>query len=114
MTNTVSVSKAFQRDAKHLLKKFPTLKESINQLIADLIENPYLGVSYGSDIYKIRLADPSKRVGKSGGFRILYFHLAKTEDGIQILLMTIFDKSEKSTIPKAEAIKKLKQILDEE
>jgi hypothetical protein len=32
---------------------------------------------------------------------------------MEILLMSIFDKSNKSTITKAEAVKKLNQILEE-
>ena len=43
----------------------------------------------------------------------MYYHLNKTEDGISILLMSIYDKSEQGTIKKAEAISKLKEILKE-
>jgi len=42
---------------------------------------------------------------------VLYCHVNKTDDGITILLMSIFDKSDKATITKAEAIKKLNDIL---
>ncbi|TFF35045.1 type II toxin-antitoxin system RelE/ParE family toxin [Mucilaginibacter psychrotolerans] len=111
MNNSVSVSKAFIKDAKTLLKKYHTLKQSINTLIENLIENPYLGVPYGDKLFKVRLADKSKGSGKSGGFRVMYYHLIKTEAGIEILLLTIFDKSEKSSISKADAIKKLANVL---
>lgn len=43
----------------------------------------------------------------------MYYHLNKSENGIEVLLMTIFNKSEKSTIKKIEANKKLKEILVE-
>jgi hypothetical protein len=66
MTNTVLVSKNFQKEAKDLIKKFHTLKESIDNLILALIENPYSGDAYGNKIYKIRLSDKSKGGGKSG------------------------------------------------
>jgi hypothetical protein len=79
----------------------------------DLIEDPYLGEPYGNKIYKIRLSDKSKGGGKSGGFRVMYYHLNITSDGIEILLLTIFDKSDRSTITKSEAIKKLNKILKE-
>jgi len=81
MTNTVFISKAFKRDAKNLVKKFTTLKDSIDRLIGDLIENPYLGTPYGADIYKVRLSDRSKGAGKSGGFRVLYFQSEKDRFG---------------------------------
>jgi len=113
MTNSVSISNTFKRDAKPLVKKYKTLKSSIDTLIGDLINDPFLGAAYGNDIYKIRLSDPSKGGGKSGGFRVMYYHLNKTEAGIEILLMFIYDKSKKSTINKSDAIKRLKDILNE-
>jgi len=113
MINHVIISKNFQKEAKDLLKKFHTLKESIDSIISKLIEDPHCGDPYGQKIYKVRLADKSKGGGKSGGFRILYYHLIKNEEGITILLMSIFDKSEHATITKSEAVKKLNKILDE-
>ena len=51
--------------------------------------------------------------GKSGGFRVLYYHIIKSDDGITILLMSIFDKSDKATITKTEALKMINKILSE-
>jgi mRNA-degrading endonuclease RelE of RelBE toxin-antitoxin system len=113
MINFVTASHAFKRDAKPLAKKYKTLRSSIDTLAEALIKNPYLGESYGNDIYKIRLADESKGTGKSGGFRIMYYLLKKTDAGIEIILMSIFNKSERSTIKKEQAIKLLKEILVE-
>jgi len=111
MSNTVIPSPEFKKDLKPLLKKYRTLKESILALEESLIENPYLGESYGHGIYKVRMADESKGKGKSGGFRVLYYHLSKTDQGIEMLLLNIFDKSAASTIKKADAVKLLKEIL---
>lgn len=113
MNNTVSASLQFKREVKPLAKKYHSLKSSVESLVDALIKNPYLGTAYGNDIYKVRLADESKGKGKSGGFRIMYYHLNVSENGIDILLMNIYDKSEKSTIKKSEALKALKSILDE-
>ncbi len=113
MNNTVSASNTFNRDAKPLLKKHKTLKNSLEELISNLTKDPFLGSPYGNDIYKVRLSDPSKGGGKSGGFRVMYYHLNKTKAGIEILLMFIYDKSEKSTIKKDEAVKRLKDMLNE-
>jgi mRNA-degrading endonuclease RelE of RelBE toxin-antitoxin system len=113
MTNTVEVSPEFKRDIKPLAKKYHTLRESVENLVEQLIENPYLGVSYGNDLFKVRLADKSKGSGKSGGFRVLYYHLEKTKDGITILLINIYDKSEVGTIRKEEAVKQLNDIIKE-
>ena len=113
MNNTVNPIPEFKRDIKPLLKKYKTLKESILKLESDLKENPFLGDAYGQGVYKIRVADESKGKGKSGGFRVLYYHLSKTPQGIEILLLNIFDKSERSTIKKSEAVKRLKEIVQE-
>ena len=78
-----------------------------------LIEDPYLGVSYGSGMFKVRLSDKSKGSGRSGGFRVLYYHLEKTDDGVTILLTNIYDKSEIGTIKKEDAIKQLTDVIKE-
>jgi mRNA-degrading endonuclease RelE of RelBE toxin-antitoxin system len=113
MTNRVEVSPEFKREIKPLAKKYHTLKASVENLAHELIEDPYLGVAYGNGIFKVRLADKSKGSGKSGGFRILYYHMEKTSDGITILLLNIYDKSEIGTIKKNEAVKQLDDIVNE-
>jgi len=109
MTNTVHVSPEFKRDIKPLAKKYKTLQKSVEELRDALIANPHLGVDYGAGMFKVRLADKSKGSGKSGGFRVLYYHLEKTENGITILLTNIYDKSETGTIKKQEAVKQLNE-----
>jgi mRNA-degrading endonuclease RelE of RelBE toxin-antitoxin system len=113
MINLVEVSPEFKRDIKPLAKKYHTLRQSVEDLQKKLIENPNLGDSYGNGIFKVRLADESKGSGKSGGFRVLYYHLEKTEKGIIILLTNIYDKSAIGTISKRDAIKQLDDIVKE-
>ncbi len=93
--NKVLISPFFKRKVKPFAKKYYTLPESINTLIDKLILNPYLGESYGNNIFKVRVADESKGKGKSGGFRIFYYLVIKTDDGdVIITLMTIINKGE--------------------
>ncbi|MBB3056999.1 hypothetical protein [Mucilaginibacter gotjawali] len=113
MNNRVEVSPEFIRDIKPLAKKYHSLKESVDNLQRQLIENPFLGDSYGSGIFKVRLADKSKGGGKSGGVRVLYYHLEKTSTGIVILLTNIYTKSELGTISKKDAVKQLDDIIRE-
>ena len=110
--NNILFTAEFKRKVKPLAKKYHTLRASIDQLGEYLIKDPFLGESYGSNIYKIRLADESKGKGKSGGFRIMYYLATKNEASIDILLMTIFDKSELDTIKKKDAELLLKKVLD--
>jgi mRNA-degrading endonuclease RelE of RelBE toxin-antitoxin system len=111
--NSVKASRLFKRKVKPLAKKYHTLKESIDELANDLIKNPYLGDSYGQNIYKIRLADESKGKGKSGGFRILYYLAIQRNENTLITLLTIFDKGEIDTIKKKDAEAILSQVLNE-
>jgi hypothetical protein len=64
-------------------------------------------------MFKVRLADESKGSGKSGGFRVLYYHLEKTEKGMTVLLTNIYDKSEIGTISKRDAVNQLEDIVKE-
>lgn len=53
MTNTVIISNSFKREVKPLAKKYLTLRTSVDTLIEKLIKDPYLGESYGKNIYKV-------------------------------------------------------------
>ena len=53
----------FQRQAKRLIKKSPSLKNEVLTLIETLKENPHLGTPLGFDCYKIRLSIASKNKG---------------------------------------------------
>jgi mRNA-degrading endonuclease RelE of RelBE toxin-antitoxin system len=100
MRNNVILTAFFLRKAKRLLKKYHTLQLSLKKLKKDLIDNPRLGDSYGSNIYKVRLADESKGKGKSGGFRVITYLVEENAESTDIYLITIFDKSEESSIDK--------------
>jgi mRNA-degrading endonuclease RelE of RelBE toxin-antitoxin system len=104
MNNIVYYSPEFKKSLKPLVKKYISLKDTISQLEEDLKANPYMGESYGDGIYKIRVADKSKGKGKSGGFRVMYYMIKESADGVEIVLVTIFDKSERSTYTKKSAM----------
>jgi mRNA-degrading endonuclease RelE of RelBE toxin-antitoxin system len=100
MQNNVRLTAFFLKKAKRLLKKYYTLQNSLKKLEIDLVANPKLGVSYGSNIYKIRLADESKVKAKSGGFRVITYVIDENSESTDIYLITIFDKSEEASIDK--------------
>lgn len=111
--NSIFFTDEFKRKAKPLAKKYHTLKNSIDNLGVELLKNPFLGESYGSNIYKVRLADESKGKGKRGGFRVMYYLAIQNADNIDILLMSIFDKAEMDTIKKKDAELLLQKVLAE-
>jgi hypothetical protein len=85
----------FDKQAKRLSKKYPSLKKDLSELIDSLASKPEQGKSLGNNFYKIRLAIGSKSKGKSGGARIIaYIKITATI----VYLTSIYDKSEKSTI----------------
>lgn len=85
----------FDKQAKKLAKKYPSLKHDLAELLESLADKPDQGTALGNNFYKIRLAIASKAKGKSGGARVItYVKIAVTT----VYLTAIYDKSEKSTI----------------
>lgn len=100
MANSITYTPRFAKDAKPFLKKFHSFGETLQLLEKELLENPRIGDSYGSNIYKIRVADESKGKGKRGGFRVITYLVDESEDSTHIYMITVFDKSEESTMKK--------------
>ena len=91
----VQTTKVFERQARRLMKKYPSLKEEIRSLAETLEENPTCGTPLGQQCYKIRLAVASKGRGKAGGARVITYFIS---DESTIFLLSIYDKSEQATI----------------
>jgi mRNA-degrading endonuclease RelE of RelBE toxin-antitoxin system len=91
MSYSVELSSNFKKEAKKLIKKYPSLKIELVKLFFELEQNPTLGIPLGDNIYKIRLAIASKNKGKSGGARVLSF--VKVTD-TRVLLFSIYNKGE--------------------
>ena len=68
---------------------------------------PDKGTPIGNECFKIRLAIASKGKGKSGGARIITY-LSVTDE--MIVLLSIYDKSEKEDISDKELLKLLDQL----
>lgn len=88
-------SDRFKREAKRLVKKFPSLKEELSVLGRILTSDPESGTALGGSTYKLRLAIRSKGKGKSGGARVITYVV--TEEA-EVYLLTIYDKSEMDAI----------------
>jgi mRNA-degrading endonuclease RelE of RelBE toxin-antitoxin system len=104
----VLISPNFKKEAKKLIKKYPSLKAELATLFTELAYNPILGKDMGNSIYKIRLAVASKNKGKSGGARIISF--VKITDS-EVLLFSIYNKGDKDDISDAEIENLLKDYL---
>ena len=92
----ISLTARFKKEGKPLLKKYRSLADDIDRLIANLTENPFQGVHLGKDCYKIRLAILSKGRGKSSGGRVITCVKVLRET---IFLLSIYDKSARENLP---------------
>ncbi|MEO6638331.1 MAG: type II toxin-antitoxin system RelE/ParE family toxin [Ginsengibacter sp.] len=98
----------FEKEIKKLAKKYPSLKKDYFLFLNSLKQNPLQGVSLGNNIYKIRLLISSKRTGKSGGARVIsYLKIVDKE----LVLISIYDKSERANITDKEIKERLKRYL---
>ena len=108
MSYSIELTPNFKKEAKKLIKKYPSLKEELSQLFATLEITPTMGIPLGNDIYKIRLGIKSKGKGKSGGARVLSFvKIIETT----VLLFTIYSKGEQDSISDTEIEQLLKDYL---
>ena len=79
----------FRKEAKKLIKKYPSLKSELAELGSPLSTTPTFGTALGNNCYKIRLAIASKAKGKSGGAGVItHFYVADDT----VFLISIFDK----------------------
>jgi hypothetical protein len=108
MSYNIQLSDNFKKEAKRLIKKYPSLKSELADLFTALEENPTLGTPLGKDVFKIRLAIVSKNKGKSGGARVLSF--VKVEE-TSVLIFSIYDKSERSSLSEKEIKAIIKDYL---
>jgi hypothetical protein len=97
----------FRKEAKKLIKKYPSLKNELEELGNRLSDDPTTGTALGNNCFKIRLAINSKGKGKSGGARVItHFYVSEGT----IFLLSIFDKSIRENISDSQIKALLKMI----
>jgi len=101
---TISV---FERQFKRLARKYRSLKTDLESLVAELEKEPSMGTPLGKNCFKVRLSIASKNKGKSGGARVIT-HFIVSESNVY--LMSIYDKSDKSTVTDKELVELLNDL----
>jgi len=104
MNYNVKSIAVFEKQAKRLIKKYPSLKPELLQLVQQLKVQPALGTSIGKNCYKVRIGIASKGKGKSGGARIITNFVIEDDT---VFLLSIYDKADKDNI----SDKELEQLL---
>jgi mRNA-degrading endonuclease RelE of RelBE toxin-antitoxin system len=102
---STELSDNFKKEAKKLIKKYPSIALEIVALLESLEIDPLQGEPLGKDCYKIRMAIASKNKGKSGGSRVITCVKVVNET---VFLLSIYDKSDKENIEDS----KLKSLLE--
>jgi hypothetical protein len=98
--NSVVYTQNFKRRAKRLFAKYRSLRQDLENLEQEILENPRLGESLGANIFKVRL----KVKSKGGGLRIIIYLIQEFEAGFRIYYLTVYDKSEEESISKSDIL----------
>ena len=70
------------------------MRQDFAVLLESLRREPQQGVDLGRGLHKVRMAISSKGKGKSGGARVITLTVLISETDTNIVLLTIYDKSE--------------------
>lgn len=98
MKYSIKALQTFEKEAKRLGKRYPSLMADIRTLGKDILTTPHLGTDLGGGLRKIRMRITSKGKGKSGGARVITFNVIIAVDETEINLLYLYDKSERSSI----------------
>ena len=102
MNYEVVLTGPFKTQIRRLKKKYPRVAEDIRPLLAQLEAGTLVGDAIPGlegQVYKVRAASSDMRRGKSGGFRVIYYHAAEEKT---IYLLIIYVKVEQENIQVAE------------
>ncbi|MEO8607816.1 MAG: type II toxin-antitoxin system RelE/ParE family toxin [Chloroflexota bacterium] len=98
----------FQRDVKHLSKKYRHLRKDLDSFVERLSQGETPGdqiTRSAYTVYKARVTNSDAQRGKQGGYRVIYYVKMPT----RLLLVTIYAKTEQSDIDPDE----IRRIIEE-
>lgn len=108
MIYDVEIALTFEKKARKLIKKHPSLKEDLRTFILELEGGSIHAIELGHSFYKFRMAISNR--GKSGSARIIaYSEVILFHQKEKLTLLTIFLKSEQSDISREEIVELAKK-----
>ena len=100
----------FKKDVKYYIckKKYKNILSDIKSVVVELEAGNFIGdefedISVDGRAFKVRAANSSAKVGKSNGFRIIYYVVQDDK----VYLLTIYSKKDDVKIPTDNEIKDL-------
>ncbi len=97
----------FRKEFKKLHKKNRNIVDYLQNLEKELLKNPTTGTFLSDNIYKIRVANSSKNIGKRGGFRVITYFV---DEDKTVYLVNIYEKNTIENI----SIETIKSIIKNE
>ena len=102
----INIIPNFEKDVKYYKNKknYRQIEEDINSAVQKIAQGHLVGkkipgLSLKESVYKVRVKNSSANVGKSNGFRIVYYVV---EEEQEVYLITIYSKKDKADIPPKE------------
>lgn len=103
----IIATRKFDKDIKSYQRKFKNIGEDVKEIVDELKEGNLIGdviknlkmKDDNNNVIKVRVANSDAHVGKSNGYRLIYY--AEKSDGT-IYLLTIYYKKEKEDISNKE------------
>ncbi len=81
----VIATRTFIRSAKSIARKYRSFNADYQKLVADLSDNPQMGIDLGNGFRKVRMAISSKGKGKSGGGRVITFDMVEQNNCLYLI-----------------------------
>ena len=88
----------FERELKRLAKKYRSMKADYKKLLEELQQTPLMGADLGRGLHKVRMSIAAKGKGKSGGARVITLVTIHESDSTEVILLAIYDKSERDNM----------------
>jgi mRNA-degrading endonuclease RelE of RelBE toxin-antitoxin system len=107
----IDLSPEFQRNLRDLSKRYRGIRSDVQIAVEDLevgnfIGDRITGVGGNYTVFKLRVRNRDIKKGKSAGYRLIY----QVESPTNILLLTIYAKSDRSDITADEVLEILGEV----
>ena len=116
MSFSILITPQFEKDIKYYLKKkkYYKIKDDIDKVINELEQGnlvgneiPGLHLKINESVFKVRTVNSSANVGKSNGFRLIYYVIKNDKE---IYLLTIFSKKDNDNLSNKEILDIMKKF----